>query len=255
MLKGVVALVTGGASGLGRGTVERFIRQGGKAVIADLPVSKGKTVAEELGENAIFAPVDVTSESDMQAALDLTKQKFGKLDILVNAAGIAVAHKTYNSNKKMPHNLEDFARIIHVNTVGSFNAIRLSVGLMIENTPNQDNQKGVIVNTASVAAFDGQIGQAAYSASKGAIVGMTLPIARDLSKDGIRVVTIAPGIFDTPLLMALPAKVRAFLSKSVPFPQRLGAPDEYAMLVQQIWENPLLNGETIRLDGALRMQA
>lgn len=255
MLKGTVALVTGGASGLGRGTVERFIKQGAKAVIADLPASKGKTIAEELGENAVFAPVDVTSESDIQAALDLTKQKFGKLDVLVNAAGIAIAHKTYNSNKRLPHNLEDFSRVIHVNTVGSFNAIRLSVGLMIDNTPNQDGQKGVIVNTASVAAFDGQIGQAAYSASKGAIVGMTLPIARDLSKDGIRVVTIAPGLFNTPLLMALPDKVRAFLAKSIPFPQRLGDPDEYALLVQHIVENPLLNGETIRLDGALRMQA
>ncbi|CAL1689029.1 unnamed protein product [Lasius platythorax] len=256
MLKGTVALVTGGASGLGRGTVERFIRQGAKAVIADLPVSKGKTLAEELGENnAVFAPVDVTSESDIQAALDLTKQKFGKLDVLVNAAGIAIAFKTYNSNKKLPHKLEDFSKIIQVNTIGTFNAIRLSVGLMIENTPNQDGQRGVIVNTASVAAFDGQIGQAAYSASKAAVVGMTLPIARDLSKDGIRVVTIAPGLFDTPLLMALPEKVRVFLAKSVPFPQRLGSPDEYASLVQQIVENPLLNGETIRLDGALRMQA
>ncbi|XP_012226041.1 3-hydroxyacyl-CoA dehydrogenase type-2 isoform X2 [Linepithema humile] len=256
MLKGITALVTGGASGLGRGTVERFVRQGAKVVIADLPISKGKSVADELGEaNAVFAPVDVTSESDIKAALDLTKQKFGKLDVLVNAAGIAIAFKTYNSNKKLPHKLEDFSRIIQVNTIGTFNAIRLSAGLMFENTPNQDGQRGVIINTASVAAFDGQIGQAAYSASKGAVVGMTLPIARDLSKDGIRVVTIAPGLFNTPLLMDLPEKVRSFLAKSIPFPQRLGSPDEYAMLVQQIVENPLLNGETIRLDGALRMQA
>lgn len=173
----------------------------------------------------------------------------------MNAAGIAVAHKTYNSNKMIPHRLDDFAKVINVNTVGTFNVIRLAVGMMIQNTPNQDGQKGVIINTASVAAFEGQIGQAAYSASKGAIVGMTLPIARDLAKDGIRVVTIAPGLFDTPLLRALPDKVRNFLSKTVPFPQRLGHPDEYAMLVQQIVENPLLNGETIRLDGALRMQS
>ncbi|XP_024886021.1 3-hydroxyacyl-CoA dehydrogenase type-2 [Temnothorax curvispinosus] len=256
MLKGTVALVTGGASGLGRGTVERFVKQGAKVIIGDLPTSKGKTVADELGEaNAVFAPMCVTSESDVQAALDLTKQKFGKLDVLVNAAGIAIAFKTYNSNKKIPHKLEDFAKIIQVNTIGTFNAIRLSAGLMIENTPNQDGQRGVIINTASVAAFDGQMGQAAYSASKGAVVGMTLPIARDLSKDGIRVVTIAPGLFDTPLLRALPEKVRVFLAKSIPFPQRLGSPDEYAMLAQQIVENPLLNGETIRLDGALRMQA
>ncbi|XP_039305721.1 3-hydroxyacyl-CoA dehydrogenase type-2-like [Solenopsis invicta] len=256
MLKGTVALVTGGASGLGRGTVERFVKQGAKVIIGDLPVSKGKTMADELGEaNAVFAPMDVTSEADVQAALDLTKQKFGKLDVLVNAAGIAIAFKTYNSNKKLPHKLEDFAKIIHVNTVGTFNAIRLSAGLMIENTPNQDGQRGVIVNTASVAAFDGQIGQAAYSASKGAVVGMTLPIARDLSKDGIRVVTIAPGIFKTPMLMALPDKVRTYLAKTIPFPQRLGEPEEYAMLVQQIVENTMLNGEVIRLDGALRMQA
>lgn len=173
----------------------------------------------------------------------------------MNAAGIAVAHKTYNSTKKLPHQLDDFANIIRVNTVGTFNVIRLSVGLMVENAPNQDGQKGVVINTASVAAFEGQIGQAAYSASKAAVVGMTLPIARDLAKDGIRIVTIAPGLFDTPLLSALPEKVRVFLAKTVPFPQRLGQPEEYAMLVQQIVENPLLNGETIRLDGALRMQA
>ncbi|XP_011140987.1 3-hydroxyacyl-CoA dehydrogenase type-2 [Harpegnathos saltator] len=256
MLKGVVALVTGGASGLGHGTVHRFVQQGAKVVIADLPTSKGETVAKELGGiNAVFSPMDVTSESDVQATLELTKQKFGKLNVLVNAAGIAIAHKTYNSNKKIAHHLDDFAKVIQVNTIGTFNVIRLSVGLMIENTPNQDGQRGVVVNTASVAAFEGQIGQASYSASKGAVVGMTLPIARDLAKDGIRVVTIAPGLFDTPLLRALPEKVRVFLAKTIPFPQRLGQADEYAMLVQHIVENPMLNGETIRLDGALRMQA
>ncbi|XP_014483031.1 PREDICTED: 3-hydroxyacyl-CoA dehydrogenase type-2-like [Dinoponera quadriceps] len=256
MLKGIVALVTGGASGLGRGTAQRFVQQGAKVVIADLQSSKGKSVADELGEsNAVFSPTDVTSESNFQATLDLTKEKFGKLDVLVNAAGIAIAHKTYNSNKKISHSLEDFAKVIQVNTIGTFNAIRLSVGLMIENSPDQNGQRGVIINTASVAAFEGQIGQASYSASKGGVVAMTLPIARDLAKDGIRVVTIAPGLFDTPLLMALPEKVRVFLAKSVPFPQRLGLPDEYAMLAQQIVENPMLNGETIRLDGALRMQS
>ncbi|XP_032667072.1 3-hydroxyacyl-CoA dehydrogenase type-2 [Odontomachus brunneus] len=256
MLKGVVALVTGGASGLGRATAQRFVQQGAKVVIADLPTSQGKAVADQLGDfSAVFSPMDVTSESDVHTALDLTKQKFGKLDVLVNAAGIAIAHKTYNSNKKSPHHLDDFAKVIQVNTVGTFNVIRLSVGLMIENTPNQDGQKGVIVNTASVAAYEGQIGQASYSASKAAIVGMTLPIARDLAKDGIRVMTIAPGLFDTPLLQALPEKVRVFLAKTVPFPGRLGQPEEYAMLVQHIVENPMLNGETIRLDGALRMQA
>ncbi|XP_043286766.1 3-hydroxyacyl-CoA dehydrogenase type-2 [Venturia canescens] len=255
MLKGIVTLVTGGASGLGRGTVERFVKHGAKVVIADLPTSQGNSIANELGEaNAIFAPVDVTSESDVTAALEMVKNKFGKLDVVVNAAGVAVAFKTYNFNKKRAHSLEDFARVLTVNTVGTFNVIRLSVGLIGENEPNVDGQRGVVINTASVAAYDGQIGQAAYSASKGAIVGMTLPLARDLSTHGIRVVTIAPGLFDTPLLGSLPPKVRSFLCKSVPFPQRLGSPDEYAQLVQSIVENPLLNGETIRLDGALRMQ-
>ncbi|EGI66973.1 PREDICTED: 3-hydroxyacyl-CoA dehydrogenase type-2-like [Acromyrmex echinatior] len=254
MLKGTVALVTGGASGLGRGTVERFVKQGAKVIIGDLPVSKGKTVADELGEdNAVFVPMDVTSESDVQAALDFTKQKFGKLDVLVNSAGIGVISKTYNSNEKLPHKLKDFARIIEVNTTGTFNVIRLSVGLMIENSPNQNGQRGVIVNNASIAAFDGTTGKAAYSASKGAVVGMTLPIARDLSKDGIRVVTIAPGLFDTPLLRKMPEKLRTIITENIAFPQRWGNPDEFAMLVQQIVENPILNGETIRLDGALRI--
>ncbi|XP_014228324.1 3-hydroxyacyl-CoA dehydrogenase type-2-like [Trichogramma pretiosum] len=254
MLKGLVTLVTGGASGLGRGTVERFIREGGKVIIADLPSSKGGELAQELGESAVFAPMDVTSETDVQNALKLTEEKFGRLDVLVNAAGIAVAYKTFNSNKMEPHQLLDFEKVIRVNTLGTFNCIRLAVGVMCKNEPSTDGQRGVIINTASVAAFDGQIGQAAYSASKGAIVGMTLPIARDLSRDGIRVVTIAPGLFDTPLLSKLPDKVRSFLGKSIPFPQRLGKPDEYARLAQDIVGNPMLNGETIRLDGALRMQ-
>lgn len=199
--------------------------------------------------------LQVTSEQDVNKTLKLTKEKFDKLDVLVNAAGIACAHKIYNFNKSTPHTLEDFQKVINVNTIGTFNVIRLSVGLMYANTPNEDGQRGVVINTASVAAFDGQIGQAAYSASKGAIVGMTLPIARDLSVSGIRVCTIAPGLFDTPLLQGLPDKVRTFLTKTVPFPQRLGKPDEYAQLIQQVVENPLLNGEVIRLDGALRMQA
>jgi 3-hydroxyacyl-CoA dehydrogenase/3-hydroxy-2-methylbutyryl-CoA dehydrogenase len=255
MLKGVVAFVTGGASGLGRGTVERFVKQGAKVVIGDLPSSKGADLSKEIGEtNSVFVPVDVTSEKDIQNALDITKEKFGRLDVLVNAAGVAVAYKSYNSIKKNAHSLEDFERVLRVNTTGTFNAIRLSAGLMCENSPNEDGQRGVIINTASVAAFDGQIGQTAYSASKAAVVGMTLPLARDLCRDGIRVVTIAPGLFDTPMLSKLPDKVRIFLAKSIPFPQRLGKPDEYALMAQHIVENPLLNGETIRLDGALRMQ-
>ncbi|XP_076286982.1 hydroxysteroid 17-beta dehydrogenase 10 [Lasioglossum baleicum] len=254
MLKGLVALVTGGASGLGLGTAQRFVREGAKVVIADLPTSNGTEVASKLGNSAVFAPVDVTSEKDVTEALQLTKKQFQKLDVLVNAAGIARAFKVYNFNKHRPHSLEDFERVIAVNTVGTFNVIRLAVELMNENTPNVDGQRGVVVNTASVAAFDGQMGQAAYSASKGGVVSMTLPLARDLAKVGIRVCTVAPGLMDTPMLQALPDKVRAFLSETIPFPTRLGTPDEYAMLVQQIVENPLLNGEVIRLDGALRMQ-
>ncbi|CAL1529098.1 unnamed protein product [Lymnaea stagnalis] len=252
-LKNVVGLVTGGASGLGRATVERFVREGAKVVLCDLPNSKGKELATALGENCIFAPTDVSSEQDVSKALEIAKDKFGRLDAAINCAGIGVAFKTYNFNKKKPHELEDFVKVLKVNTVGTFNVIRLSVGLIGDNHPNADGQRGVIVNTASVAAYDGQMGQAAYSASKGAIVGMTLPIARDLASQGIRVVTIAPGLFDTPLLASLPEKIRKFLASTIPFPARLGLPDEYAHLVQCIIENPLLNGEVIRLDGALRM--
>ncbi|KAF7992126.1 hypothetical protein HCN44_001451 [Aphidius gifuensis] len=254
MLKSVVALVTGGASGLGRGTVERFIKHGARVVVADLPTSKGSELAKELGPNVIFSPLDVTSEQDVKDALQLTKEKFGKLDVVVNAAGIGYAEKVYNLKKKQTHDLSTFARVMNVNTVGSFNVIRLSVGLMGENKPNDDGQRGVVINTASCAAFDGQMGQAAYSASKAGIVGMTLPLARDLALIGIRVVTIAPGIFDTPMLRQLPDKIRESLAQSVPFPKRLGYTDEYAQMVQTIVENPMINAETIRLDGALRMQ-
>lgn len=254
-MQNAVALVTGGASGLGRATVERFARAGGRVILCDLPTSQGNEVAKEIGDNVIFVPVDVTSEADVTKAIDAAKDKFGRLDVAVNCAGTAVAFKTFNFNKNLPHRLEDFQKVINVNTVGTFNVIRLSSGLMGLNEPNIDGQRGVIINTASVAAFDGQIGQAAYAASKAAVVGMTLPIARDLSTQGIRVCTIAPGLFDTPMLKALPDKVRNFLAKSIPFPQRLGDPSEYAQLVESIVDNPLLNGEVIRLDGALRMQA
>lgn len=253
MLKNVVCLVTGGASGLGRASVERLSRQGGRVVLADLSSSKGSEVAKELGDSVIFVPVDVTSEKDVSTAVSTAKDKFGRLDLAINCAGTATAVKTYNFNKNLPHRLEDFTRVIMVNTVGTFNVIRLAAGLMGVNEPNKDGQRGVIINTASVAAFDGQIGQAAYSASKAAVAGMTLPIARDLSTQGIRICTIAPGLFDTPMLAALPDKVRSFLAKSIPFPQRLGNPSEYAHMVQAIFENPLMNGEVVRLDGALRM--
>lgn len=196
----------------------------------------------------------MTSSDDIHTALDTICKKFNKLDVVVNAAGIACAHKIYNSNTNLSHDLDSFENVLKVNVTGTFNVARLSVPLMYKNTPDEDGQRGVIINTASIAAFEGQMGQVAYSASKGAIVGMTLPLSRDLAKIGIRVVTIAPGLFDTPLLGNLPEKVRVYLMKTVPFPNRLGNPDEYAKLAQHIVENHLLNGEVIRLDGALRMQ-
>ncbi|XP_049803735.1 3-hydroxyacyl-CoA dehydrogenase type-2-like [Schistocerca nitens] len=254
MIKNLVGLVTGGASGLGKATAARLVQQGARVIICDLPTSQGAVVAKEFGENAIFAPVDVTSENDVQNALNVVKDKFGRLDVLVNCAGILVAVRTYNFNKNLAHKLEDFTKVVAVNTIGTFNVIRLAVGLIGENQPNEDGQRGVVINTATVSAYDGQIGQAAYSASKGAVVGMTLPIARDLAIQGIRVCTIAPGLFDTPLMSALPEKVRANLIKMVPFPKRLGKPEEFAMMVQCIIENPMLNGVVIRLDGAIRMQ-
>jgi len=253
MLKNVVGLVTGGASGLGKATVERFVREGAKVTLVDLPTSEGKKVAESL-DNCIFAPCDITKADEVTAALNDTKKAFGRLDATVNCAGIGMAAKIYNFNKVRSHELDDFARIQNVNLVGTFNVCRLAVGLMGENEPSDDNQRGVVINTSSVAAFDGQMGQVAYAASKGGIVGMTLPMARDLASQGIRVVTIAPGLFRTPLLEALPDKVQAFLAKTVPNPSRLGNPDEYAQLVQSIVLNNMLNGEVIRLDGALRMQ-
>ncbi|XP_030050121.1 3-hydroxyacyl-CoA dehydrogenase type-2 isoform X1 [Microcaecilia unicolor] len=254
-LKGMVGIVTGGSSGLGRATVERLIQQEASAVILDLPTSEGSSVAKTLGERCVFAPADVTSEDDVKNALALARNSFGRLDVAVNCAGIAVAYKTYNINKDLPHKLEDFRRVMEVNAVGTFNMIRLAAGEMGKNEPDQDGCRGVIINTASIAAFDGQMGQAAYSASKGAIVGMTLAVARDLASIGIRVVTIAPGLFATPLLTSLPEKVKTFLATQVPFPSRLGDPKEYAHMVQAVIENPMLNGEVIRLDGALRMQA
>lgn len=216
--------------------------------------SDGANVAKELGDNVVFVPLDVTSENDVVHALEVAKEKFGRLDVTVNCAGVGFAVRTFHFPKDLPHRLDDFMRVMNVNTVGTFNVIRLSAGLMGKNKPNADGQRGVIVNTASVAAYDGQIGQAAYSASKAAVAGMTLPIARDLSTQGIRVVTIAPGLFDTPMLQALPEKARQALAESVPFPKRLGNPTEYAQLVESIVDNPVLNGEVIRLDGAIRMK-
>ena len=249
-VKGNVVIVTGGASGLGGATSKRIVGAGGMVVIADVNAQAGEAFAKELGSNARFVKCDVTSEADAQAAV-AAATAMGKLVGLVNCAGIGGAAKTVG--KDGPYPLDKFTRVIQVNLIGTFNMLRLAAATMVNNEPNAEGERGVIVNTASVAAFDGQIGQAAYSASKAGVSGMTLPIARDLSRDGVRVNTIAPGLFLTPMLMSLPPAAQESLGKQVPFPSRLGRPDEYAMLVQQIFENPMINGETIRLDGATRL--
>jgi 3-hydroxyacyl-CoA dehydrogenase/3-hydroxy-2-methylbutyryl-CoA dehydrogenase len=249
-LASVRAVVTGGASGLGRATAARFAAAGARVAILDRPASAGADVAKSL-DHAVFTPADVTSADEVGRALETAREQLGGINVLVNCAGIGTAMKTFG--KAGPAKLEEFARVINVNLIGTFNCIRLTAVHMAKNAPGPDGERGVVINTASVAAFDGQIGQAAYSASKGGIVGMTLPIARDLSEQGIRVMTIAPGIFETPLLGTLPEPVRASLAKQVPFPSRLGQPDEYAALACHIVTNGMLNGETIRLDGAIRM--
>jgi NAD(P)-dependent dehydrogenase (short-subunit alcohol dehydrogenase family) len=246
---GITALVTGGASGLGLATVERLVAAGASAVVVDLPSSQGKAVAERLGPEVAFVPADVTDEDQVAEAV-AAAQELGTLRAVVNCAGIGNAIRTVS--KKGPFPLADFRRVIEVNLIGTFNVIRLGADAMSRTEP-VDGERGVVVNTASVAAFDGQIGQAAYSASKGGIVGMTLPIAREFARVGIRVMTIAPGTFDTPLLAALPEAARQSLAQQVPFPSRLGKPAEFAALVRHIFENPMLNGEVIRLDGAIRM--
>jgi NAD(P)-dependent dehydrogenase (short-subunit alcohol dehydrogenase family) len=245
------AVVTGGASGLGLATVKELIAGGARVAILDLPTSNGEQVAKDLGRPAIFCACDVTDEEQVKAAVAAAVDAFGAIHIDVNCAGIGWAQRTVTRDG--PHPLAPFSRVIQVNLIGTFNAIRFACDRMSRNDPNQEGERGVVVNTASVAAYDGQIGQVAYSASKGGIVGMTLPIARDLASLGIRVVTIAPGLFETPLLGAMPEEARQALSANIPFPKRLGQPPEYAMLARSIVENPMLNGLTIRLDGALRM--
>ncbi|MEZ5727519.1 MAG: 3-hydroxyacyl-CoA dehydrogenase [Burkholderiaceae bacterium] len=245
-----VFIVTGGASGLGAATAQMIADGGGMVVLADVNAELGEEFATRLGAGARFVTCDVTSEADAASVIDAAKA-MGTLGGLVNCAGIGTAAKTVG--KDGPHRLDAFTRVISINLIGSFNMIRLAAAAMVANEPNEDGERGVIVNTASVAAFDGQIGQAAYSASKGGIVGMTLPIARDLARDGIRVVTIAPGLFLTPLLKGLPQEAQDSLGRQVPFPPRLGRPEEYASMVGQIFANTMLNGETIRLDGAIRM--
>lgn len=248
-IKNSVFLVTGGASGLGAASARMAAEGGAKVVVADLNADLGEKLAKELGGR--FIRTDVSSEADGKAAVALAVKEFGGLHVLVNCAGIALAERTLG--KDAPHDLGRFQKVIHVNVIGTFNMTRLAADAMAKASPNASGERGVIVNTASVAAYDGQIGQAAYSASKGAIVGMTLPIARDLSRNGIRVCTIAPGIFETPMLLGLPKEAQDSLGKQVPFPSRLGRPAEYAQLARAIIENEMLNGETIRLDGAIRM--
>jgi NAD(P)-dependent dehydrogenase (short-subunit alcohol dehydrogenase family) len=248
-LKDSVFLVTGGASGLGAASARMAAESGAKVVIADL--QDGAAYAKELGANARYIKTNVTAEADGKAAVELAVKEFGGLNVLVNCAGIAIGEKTIGKNG--PHALDSFTRVVTVNLIGTFNMIRIAAEAMAKGKPNASGERGVIINTASVAAYDGQIGQAAYSASKGGVVGMTLPIARDLSRDGIRVVTIAPGIFETPMLLGMPKEVQDALGKMVPFPSRLGKAPEYAALARHIVENEMLNGETIRLDGAIRM--
>ena len=247
-IQGKVFIVTGGASGLGEGTARMLAAQGGTVVIADMQAEKGEAVAKEIG--GAFVKCDVSNEADGQAVV-AKAVSLGKLAGLVNCAGIAPAEKTVGKNG--PHALAVFAKTVTVNLVGSFNMIRLAADAMAKNEPEPTGERGVLINTASIAAFDGQIGQAAYAASNGGVVGMTLPIARDLSKNGIRCMTIAPGIFGTPMLFGMPQEVQDALAAGVPFPSRLGKPEDYAKLVQQIVTNDMLNGEVIRLDGAIRL--
>ena len=251
-LEGIGAFITGGASGLGEATARLLAARGARVAIFDLPRSKGAEVAKDIGPAALFVDGDVTSEEQVAGALDRALGSFGELRALVNCAGIGSASRTVGKDGK-PFDLGVFTRTIQVNLIGTFNVIRLAAARMVGNAHNADGERGAIVNTASVAAFEGQIGQAAYSASKGGVVGMTLPIARDLARHGIRCCTIAPGLFATPLLMGLPQPARDALAASIPFPPRLGRPPEFAALACQILENPALNGETIRLDGAIRM--
>lgn len=250
-LNGIGALVSGGASGLGEATARQLVARGARVAIVDVNDEKAEALADELGDGAHSFHADVTDEAEVQAAVEGAVSALGELRLAVGCAGVGWAERTVS--KRGPHQLTPFETVLRVNLVGMFNVLRLSAAVMTENEPDAEGERGAVVMTASVAAYDGQIGQISYSASKGAIVGMTLPAARDLSGRGVRVCTIAPGLFDTPLLAALPQEARDELGAGIPFPQRLGRPAEYAQLACQIAENRMLNGETIRLDGALRM--
>ncbi|KQC11735.1 MAG: 3-hydroxy-2-methylbutyryl-CoA dehydrogenase [Smithella sp. SDB] len=248
-----IVVVTGGASGLGEACVRNLLSGGAKIAIFDFAADRGEKLAAELGKDVLFAKTDVTDDATVQEAINKTMESFGAINITINCAGGGVPMKVLSKKGPMP--LASFSQVIQLNLIGTFNVVRLVVEQMVKNSSDADGEKGVIINTSSVAAYDGQIGQAAYSAAKGGIVSMTLPIARECADYGIRVMTIAPGLFDTPLLRGLPDAVREALGKTVPFPQRLGKPDEFAFLVRHIIENRMLNGEVIRLDGAIRMAA
>jgi NAD(P)-dependent dehydrogenase (short-subunit alcohol dehydrogenase family) len=251
-LDGVGAVVSGGGSGLGEATARELAARGARVAILDLARSRGAEVAKSLGDPALFCVADVTREDEVAAALDQAVARFGGVHVAVSCAGIGTAARTVDKDGA-PFPLALFTKTIEVNLIGTFNVIRLAAARMLANAPNAGGERGVLVNTASVAAFEGQIGQAAYAASKGGVVGLTLPVARDLARHGVRCCTIAPGLFATPMLMGLPEPARQALAAGIPFPSRLGEPSEYARLACHIVENPMLNGETIRLDGALRM--
>lgn len=250
-IRGKTAVITGGVSGLGEATARLLYSMEANVVLLDVNQERGMALCRELGQRAAFAPTDVTETSQVQAAMKLAMEKFGAIHLAVNCAGVGTPAKVVG--KEGPHDLGHFIKVLNINLVGTFDVLRWAAFYMTSNEPDSEGERGVIVNTASIAAFEGQIGQVAYAASKAGIVGLTLPAARGLARFGIRVVTIAPGTFDTPLLAGLPEQIRTSLGQQIPFPPRLGRPSEFAMLVQHIIQNPVLNGETIRLDGALRM--
>ena len=252
-INGITALITGGASGLGEACGRLLVKSGAKVALLDLAEEQGQKLAAELGDNALFIKTDVTDENQVASAVAQTLEKFGAVQVAINCAGVGIPAKVLG--KDGPMSMGHFNKVVQINLMGTMNVIRLAAAEMVKNPAGEDGEKGVVINTASAAAFEGQVGQAAYSASKAAVAGMTLPIAREFADYGIRVLTIAPGLFETPMLLGLPEKVQVSLGQSVPFPKRLGKPDEFAGLVKHLIENRMLNGEVIRLDGAIRMAA
>ena len=250
-INNTTVMVTGGASGLGEACVRCFAGEGANVAILDMNTEAGESLAREIGKKAIFFKTDVSNEQNVKAAIDAIMAAFGSIHVAINCAGIVIPSKVLIKGE--PSSMDGFTKTIQVNLLGTMNVIRLASAKMLQNTPNEDGEKGLVINTASIAAFEGQIGQASYTASKAAIVGMTLPIAREFADYGIRVNTIAPGLFETPMMASLPEKVKAALVQMVPFPKRLGKPSEFALLAKHIMENPVMNGETIRLDAAIRM--